>query len=121
MKNTKQITGILISVDPIAKTSKSSFVTYNDDIHEMYRLIGCERFDCVELQFGDQVVDGYVDDEGLINGLPIAVTHIGGRDLAGNILLIGHDKYGDSKSLTKKQIDAILDALRAGVYMEVIE
>lgn len=121
MQNTKQITGILISLDPIAKTSKASYVTYNDDIHEMYRLIKCERFDCVELQFGDQVVDAYVDDEGLIKGLPVAYVTLCGRTLAGNILLIGHDKYGDSKSLTQKQIDAILDVLRAGVYMEVEE
>lgn len=121
MKNTKQITGILISVDPIAKTSKASFVTYNDDIHEMYRLIGCECFDCTTLKLGDQLIDAYVDDEGLMKEPPIALTYIGGRELAGNILLIGHDDEGNSVSLTKEQIDIISSVVSNGLHVFIME
>lgn len=121
MQKAKQITGVLLTPNLTDRSLKASTVTYKDDIHEMYKLIGCECFDCVVLRLGDQFVDAYVDDVGLMKEPPVAVTYIGGRQLAGNILLIGHDDEGNSKSLTTDQLEAIEAVLENGITGFVLE
>lgn len=115
MQKTKTITGVLLSVNPHNAKAEAKIVTYRDCLEEMYQLIGCDCFDCVVLKLGDQYVDAYVDDEGLLKNPPIALTYIGSRELAGNILLISHDDNGNSKSLTKEQMDSIEAVISNGV------
>ena len=125
MQKTKTITGVLLSVNPHVNphnaNAEAKIVTYRDCLEEMYRLIGCECFDCTTLKLGDQLIDAYVDDEGLMKEPPIALTYIGGRELAGNILLIGHDDEGNSVSLTKEQIDIISSVLSNGLHFFIME
>ena len=115
MQKTKTITGVLLSVNPHNAKAEAKIVTYRDCLEEMYRLI-----DCTTLKLGDQLIDAYVDDEGLMKEPPIALTYIGGRELAGNILLIGHDDEGNSVSLTKEQIDIISSVVSNGVQVFIM-
>lgn len=120
MQKTKTITGVLLSVNPHNAKAEAKIVTYRDCLEEMYQLIGCECFDCTTLKLGDQLIDAYVDDEGLVKEPPIALTYIGGRELAGNILLIGHDDEGNSVSLTKEQIDIISSVVSNGLQVFIM-
>lgn len=121
MQKTKTITGVLLSVNPHNAKAEAKIVTYQDCLEEMYQLIGCDCFDVVVLKLGDQYVDAFVDDEGLMKEHPIVITHIGGRQLAGNILMIGHDKSGYSKSLTEDQLEAIKAVINNGITSFVLE
>jgi hypothetical protein len=82
-------------IDPIER--RITEVDYDGNYKSIYKLIDCERFDCV--RFSDNGDCAYVDDEGLfvenqgffkIEGYP--------QPVAGKALVLGTDEEGGSVS-----------------------
>jgi hypothetical protein len=71
-------------------------VNYSGDYKEIYELIDCQYFDCVNL--GDSNDSVFIDDEGLINGKEQEFFRIKGypNPLAGYGLVLGVDEEGNS-------------------------
>lgn len=66
---TKMRVGVVI---PTSIHDKVRIVRMRDSYKAYYPVIGCERFDVVELDEADgKSVDCYVDDEGMLNGSPV--------------------------------------------------
>ena len=83
-------------INPFAQTITE--VDYSGDYNEIYQLINCDTFTCVELnEYGDTV---FIDDEGLISGKPqeFFVLRDYPQPLAGMGLVLGTDQEGESKS-----------------------
>jgi len=81
-------------IDPFEMTI--SEVNYSGNYEEIYKLIDCKYFDCVNLgRTGDTI---YIDDEGLINGKQQEFFKVKGypTPLAGYGLVLGSDEEGDS-------------------------
>lgn len=82
------------------------------DIDEMYRLIGCDYFDCAVRKVGKSVYNLWVDDEGLyldknVHGMCLNAEEF----LVGNILITRNDGE-EIASLTDADIDEIKANLR---------
>lgn len=100
-----------IVINPSAKTIEAVDCKL-DDIHDMYRLIGCECFDAVHMQIGSLRVTGWVDDEGGLR--PNDYLVVAGRHLAGNVLLTGPaNQEGDMLPLPR--------AITPDVVREVVQ
>lgn len=81
-------------IDPFNETI--SEVTYSGDYREIYKLIDCQTFTCVEINdLGDTV---FVDDEGLISGKYQDFFKLANypNPLAGRGLVIGCNEDGES-------------------------
>lgn len=81
-------------IDPFNETV--SEVKYSGDYQDIYKLIDCETFTCVELnEHGDTV---FVDDEGLVNGRYQDFFKLRGypSPLAGKGLVLGTNEDGES-------------------------
>jgi hypothetical protein len=71
-------------------------VNYSGNYEEIYKLIDCKYFDCVNLgRSGDTV---YIDDEGMISGKEQEFFRVKDypNPLAGYALVLGSDKEGNS-------------------------
>lgn len=74
-------------------------VELSGDYREIYPLIGCETFTCVQINDKNDVI--YVDDEGLLKDLKTQSFFMFKgypQPLAGNGLILGTDDEGGSKS-----------------------
>lgn len=73
-------------------------VEYSGDYNQIYKLIDCDLFTCVDIDTGDASDTLFVDDEGLISGKPQEFFMIGDypTPLAGKGLVLGTDQNGES-------------------------
>ena len=86
-------------------------------LNQMRELVECESLDVSYIS--DQYV-AWVDDEGLLNPEPNIETLVYvhnnqvayGSQLAGNILITGHDGSGETLGLTKEQLKDVKMNLR---------
>lgn len=53
----------------------------------------------------------YCHDEGLLEGLPVNLMYMG-MPIVGDVLFIAVDEEGESRSLTDKEVDMILNTLQ---------
>ena len=91
-----------IKIDAYANTITE--VEIGTDFREISRNIGCDLF-CIghTLPNGDTL---FVDDEGWLNGNVTRAFGFDGRVMAGNGLIVGSNRSGDSVS-AKSSLDAI--------------
>ena len=95
-------------IDPFARAITE--VEYNGDYNEIYDLIDCDVFACVDIDCKGNTV--FIDDEGLITGKEqefFNITHDeqgASQPLAGKGLVLGTDKEGESvaPSLTIEEL-----------------
>lgn len=94
-------------------------ITSNEEgkfLDSIYEHIECNTIDYIDLSNIALGLGAYVDDEGLLRddftiGMIYADQDGDVQEyIAGNLLLVNHNKLGETISLTKKQIKAILDA-----------
>lgn len=107
------LTGIYVNIDIETKSVNIRPVDFNAEtfLSQAYALIGnsCRCMDIARLPHN---IDVWVDDEGLLKSLPIAMTHIKTEDnaeytLAGNLIFLSHDKEGNTTSLSEIQKEYI--------------
>jgi len=108
--------GILIN--PFDQTIKE--VVYTGDFREVYVLIECQTFDCVNIDYKNTL---YVDDEGLLKENRYFSWN--DRNFAGKALILGSDyETGSDKetTLTIDEVSKIVEWLPEGhretPYME---
>lgn len=94
--------GILID-----KTKRNSkVVTFEDELHELYRLLDCDCIDITSRKIGDKYYDIVCDDEGLLrDNIRVTAYDVKGNPaLVGNLLIMNHDEMGELLSLTEEDI-----------------
>lgn len=90
-----------ILIDPETKTI--SEVDYSGDYKDIYKLIDCQNFTVIQLDFfADETAESlYIDDEGLLNEPEhFFIWKDYHQPLAGKGLILGTDAEGDSRSTT---------------------
>lgn len=102
-------------ISDVNREVKAERVPFVHSIDMMHKIIDCETFDCVELDFNGTKVDAWVDDNGMYSDK--SIFKICGKPLAGNILLTGHDDEGNTTSLSDDQIKAIHEELNHGILV----
>ena len=71
----------------------------------------------IELVSLDPKIDAFVNEEGLLQGLPfnryLPTTYGGGRliPVVGNVIIVSHDAEGDTKGLTEAQAKKLIAKL----------
>jgi len=96
-------------IDPVTRTVTE--VEYSGDYQQIYKLIDCDTFTCVDLNEHADTV--FVDDEGLINGkcTEFFLLRNYHQPLAGKGLVLGTNDEGDSvsPSITLDQLKSQID------------
>lgn len=88
---------------------KAEFAEVKDDVHEFYRLIGCDCIDIARRWVGGLEFDIVVDDEGLLKDRP-SVTMVDATltpMLVGTLLFFGHEGC-DLRSLTDREAEVLV-------------
>jgi hypothetical protein len=103
-----------------AGTIRTVTLPANDQLKHVYELIGCSTVDVVRIDDSHVV---YVDENGLVDGLP-CVTDLKGHPspLAGNLLIVGNDENGETTSVSAniKDVAAWFSIVRP-VFVPVFE
>ena len=81
-----------------------------DNIHDIYPLLGCDCFDIAYRKIGGKCYDIFCDDEGLFKDSPVTSAiykSTMGLALVGNLMFANHDLEGNTTGLSKEDIDVI--------------
>lgn len=90
-----------IMIDPVLNMITEC--EYSGDYKEIYKLIDCNTFTCVDLGFGETL---YLDDEGLFKDETYLFQMDGAyQPFAGKGLILGTDDEGDSTSTRLTPLD----------------
>lgn len=98
-----KITGFLVDVE----NSKVGVVQFEDELEEIYKILGVELIDVAVRKVGKYEYDIIADDEGLLKDSPKPSAFDSKLDvqLVGNLLFVNHDAEGNFDSLTNEQIE----------------
>lgn len=93
-----------------------------DTLNEMYKIIGCELVDIVEIEVKGKFYDIYCDDEFLLKEKPIPTLYLDNETaLCGNLVFTTHDKDGKIAEVTDEDIKnlkeyILVQALKLHLY-----
>lgn len=112
----KKIKGVLVSNGEI-KEYELEVNSYKD----YYKILDCDTFDIVTRKFGDEWLDIYCDDEGLLKSgnKPSILTFCDGNvveQIVGNAFITSHNDDGDAISLNDEQIKKVMDTVTVIIY-----
>ena len=112
----KKIKGVLVSNGEI-KEYELEVNNYKD----YYKILDCDTFDIVTRKFGDEWLDIYCDDEGLLKSgnKPSILTFCDGNlveQIVGNAFITSHNDEGDTISLNDEQIKKVMDTVTVIIY-----
>lgn len=96
------------------KDGKHEVVEFEDKLDNLYEMIDCSCFDCLERRIGkDKYFDLWVDDEFLLKANNVIVPSAMSCDkraeeyIVGNVLIVRHTEEGAMESLTDEDIKYI--------------
>lgn len=107
----KKITGIYVN----AEKNSATPTTIEAELQSYYDLLGVEYIDIVSRKIGGMYYDIICDDEALLKSDPIP-TMINSKCelmLFGNLFICKHDEEGNEVSLTKTDVNRIMNQYRA--------
>jgi hypothetical protein len=102
---------LLVEVKNNARVVKEVYVT-TKGLEEIYKVLDCRLVDVVrDAKIAGRTFDIIVDDEGLLIERPIASALCENyyEVLFGNILIVRRDKEGRWRSLTKNDVEHIIE------------
>jgi len=115
MKKQKTIKAVLVDTDNGIITP----ATIKNDLQSFYHHLDCSTIDIVKRKFNGEWLDLIVDDEGLLkesNREKIAVFTLDKSEnvvetIVGNVLIVRHDKDGNTISLKESDYSAIVRSM----------
>lgn len=83
----------------------------NHDYKDIMKLLEIDTpISCVKRKIGDEYFDFWIDDEGMLKDDKHITAYCGGLEvIVGNIVIATHTSMGETRGLTKKQLDKVLD------------
>lgn len=81
-------------------------ITLDGSLDSYYNALDCDCFDIVRRKIGGKYFDIMCDDEGLLKDKPVPSAYDSDGNVAfvGNLLVVKHDKSGNTVSLTNNEI-----------------
>ena len=112
------IRGVLIDV----VNNAAKVVEIDKKLESYYKILNCNLIDITSRYIGDKLFDIICDDEGLLkeNFKVSAITRSLGPALVGNLFVVKHDGKGNERSLTKKEVEYVLERVKL-VYCNLYE
>ena len=85
-------------------------VEIGEGIDDYYKYLECSTFDIATRNVGGKYFDIFCDDEGLFKENPkiTAMSPTGRVMFVGNLIFANHDAEGNTTSLTKEDVDRIM-------------
>jgi len=110
--------GVLIDV----VNNVGNVVEIDRKLESYYKILNCKTIDITSRYIGDKLFDIVCDDEGLYkeNFIVSAITRSLGPALVGNLFVVKHDGKGNERSLTKKEVEYVLERVKL-VYCNLYE
>lgn len=86
------------------------FIDLDNTLEEMYRLIGCDLVEVVQVEVDGKFYDVYCDEEFLLKEKPIPTLYLNDKQvLCGNLVFTTCDEEGKLGSVTEEDIDKLID------------
>lgn len=111
----KEIRVVKVSVDGVIEEK-----VIKNDLDTLYEEIGCRFIDVAVRKIGNKDFDLIVDDEGLLKENPICTCvslhyRWAKPQLVGNVIICNHNEEGEFTSLTKEEIEMIMNEKIEGI------
>ena len=113
---TNLIKGVLITPNQEG-TLPREYTLKEESIKDFHNLLDCDTFDIQSRKFGDEWLDVYCDDEGLLkaDNKPAIVTFMDGEIseiIVGSVFICNCNEKGETISLTDEQVKKVLASVR---------
>lgn len=121
----KQIKVLTLEVDYKKKViiPHVRFIDSDNVLSELYRIIGCDPVEVVQVEVEGKFYDVYCDEEFLLKEKPIPTLYLNAEQvLCGNLVFTTCDEEGKLGGVTKEDIDKLIDfilvqAVKLRIYL----
>ena len=108
----KQIQVLTLEVDHKIKAiiPHVRFIDSDNVLSELYRIIGCDLVELVQVEVGGKFYDVYCDEEFLLKEKPTPTLYLNAEQvLCGNLVFTTCDENGKLGGVTEEDIDKLID------------
>ena len=99
------------------------FIDSSKTLSELYKIIGCDLVEVVQVEVGGKFFDVYCDEEFLLNNNPVSTLFLSDEQiLCGNLVFTTCDEEGKLGSVTENDIDKLINfilvqAVKLRIYL----
>lgn len=99
------------------------FIDSENVLEEMYKIIGCDLVEIVQIKVGGKYFDVYCDEEFLLKEKPVPTLFLSNEQvLCGNLIFTTCDEEGKLGGVTAEDIDKLIDfilvqAVKLRIYL----
>lgn len=99
------------------------FIDSDNVLSEMYKIIGCDLVEIVQIEVGGKYFDVYCDEEFLLKAKPVPTLFLDDEQvLCGNLIFTTCDTNGKVDEVSEEDIDKLIDfiliqAVKLRIYL----
>lgn len=99
-----------VFVDVLNKKPCIEVIDYDDNLEIIYSLLKCETINIVQRKIGNNYYNFICDDDGLLKDIKCSCVDKNDKLMfTGNLLIVRHNDFEDTESLTTEQIKEVLE------------